>query len=417
MRLPAAVAVPDVVACHACDQMQRAIPLDAGASATCCRCGAPLYRGGHLERAYALALASLVVFCIASAFPIAGIDVQGRHNEATLPGAVALLWQTEMPLLAVLVFVTTLLVPFLELFLLAAVLGSLRGPRPPPWVRSLLRVVTYTRPWGMVEVFMLGVLVSLVKLAHLAVVVPGIALWSYGVLMLLIAATWSHVDLSALWRRLDPPGVANADTGGPLVACHDCGLVSAVHGDAHGVRCPRCHAALHPRKPDSLSRTWALLIAACVLYVPANTLPIMETGSMFGAQRDTIMSGVVYLADSGSWHLAALVFFASIVVPSAKLAALGFLLVSVRHPGLLPPARRTRIYRVLEFFGRWSMLDIYVVTLLAALVRIESLATILPGPGAFYFGAVVVLTMLAAMSFDPRLMWDDMKETRDVRTA
>lgn len=195
-----------------------------------------------------------------------------------------------------------------------------------------------------------------------------------------------------------------------LAACHCCGLVSRAPDPAAGrMLCPRCETPLHARKPHSIARTWALLLAAGILYIPANLLPIMESGSLFGSQRDTIMSGVVFLATSGSWYLAALVFFASIVVPSAKLLALAFLLLSVQRSVTGSARSRTRMYRVLEFFGRWSMLDIYVVTLLAALVQIESIATIRPGPGALFFGVVVVLTMLAAMSFDPRLIWDKPK--------
>lgn len=195
-----------------------------------------------------------------------------------------------------------------------------------------------------------------------------------------------------------------------LAACHCCGQVSrAPNPPAGRALCPRCETPLHARKPHSIARTWALLLAAGILYIPANLLPIMESGSLFGSQRDTIMSGVVFLATSGSWYLAALVFFASIVVPSAKLLALAFLLVSVQRSVTGSARSRTRMYRVLEFFGRWSMLDIYVVTLLAALVQIESIATIRPGPGALFFGVVVVLTMLAAMSFDPRLIWDKSK--------
>lgn len=132
----------------------------------------------------------------------------------------------------------------------------------------------------------------------------------------------------------------------------------------------------------------------------------METGSLFGSQKDTILSGVVYLWVTGSWPLAILVFFASIVVPLVKLMALSFLVVSVRLGSTFHPLERARLYHLLEFIGRWSMLDIYVVTLLTALVRIQTLATVTPGPGAVAFGAVVVLTMLAAMAFDPRLIWD-----------
>lgn len=194
--------------------------------------------------------------------------------------------------------------------------------------------------------------------------------------------------------------------------CLTCGLVSSLPSSDVVHPCPRCDAPLHYRKPDSLQRSWALLIAAALLYLPANLLPIMETGSLFGDQQDTILSGVVFLWASGSWPLAALVFFASVVVPLAKLIALAYLLLSVQWGWAGRRHARTRLYHWLEFVGRWSMLDIYVVTLLAALVQIESLATIQAGPGAIAFGAVVVLTMLAAMNFDPRLIWDSPSDTR-----
>lgn len=162
-------------------------------------------------------------------------------------------------------------------------------------------------------------------------------------------------------------------------------------------------------------RTWALLSSAFALFIPANLLPVMETGSLFGAQQDTIMSGVIYLWVSGSWPLSALVFFASIVVPLAKLIILTLLASSVQFHATWLPYERTRLYRMIEFIGRWSMLDIFVVTILAALVRLQSLATIKVGPGAIAFGAVVVLTMLASMAFDPRLIWDNVKENNVTR--
>ena len=205
-----------------------------------------------------------------------------------------------------------------------------------------------------------------------------------------------------------PPNTVTAARCG-LMACHGCGLlVHAAH--AHGARCPRCHSALHARKPDSIGRTWAFIIAAAILYIPANVLPIMNTSSLFGSQNDTIMSGVVYLWTSGSWDLALVVFIASILVPMAKLIALIFLVVSVQMRSTWDPVQRTRMYRLVELVGRWSMLDVYVVTMLVALVQLGALATIEPGAGAMAFGAVVVLTMFAAMSFDPRLIWDSMEK-------
>jgi paraquat-inducible protein A len=180
----------------------------------------------------------------------------------------------------------------------------------------------------------------------------------------------------------------------------------AVH---HG-SCPRCGGVLHHRKPDSVSRTWALLIAAMICYIPANVLPMMHTSSLFGAQSDTIMSGVVYFWTSGSWHLALIIFFASVMVPLLKMIALVLLLVTVQRRSCWQMRERARLYRFIEFIGRWSMLDIYVVAVVVALVQLQALATIKPGPGAIAFGAVVVLTMFATMTFDPRLIWDPLEE-------
>jgi paraquat-inducible protein A len=197
-----------------------------------------------------------------------------------------------------------------------------------------------------------------------------------------------------------------------LLSCHSCGLVSKAAQPGGTAHCPRCSARLHFRKPDSLARSWALLIAAYIMYVPANLLPMMETGSLFGSEDDTIMSGVVYLWTSGSWDLAVVVFIASITVPLLKLIAMTLLLVSVQCRSVRLLVQRTQLYRVVELVGRWSMLDIYVVTILAALVQIGSLATIKAGPAALAFGAVVVLTMFSAMQFDPRLIWDALQKER-----
>lgn len=201
-----------------------------------------------------------------------------------------------------------------------------------------------------------------------------------------------------------------------LLACHTCGLVAKAVSSGHHAWCPRCGAALHFRKADSLSRTWAFLIASVILYIPANVLPVMETSSLFGSQRDTIMSGVVYLWVSGSWPLAVVVFVASVLVPLAKIFALALLATSVQLRSKWQPHQRTRLYRIVELVGRWSMLDIYVIAILVALVQLKAVATIHPGPAAASFAAVVVLTMLAAMNFDPRLIWDPL-ETDDGRAS
>ena len=198
-----------------------------------------------------------------------------------------------------------------------------------------------------------------------------------------------------------------------LWRCRGCAAVCAPPADAQRVRCPRCNAVVTPRKPDSIARSWAWLLAATALYLPANLLPVTTTASFAGAQSDTIFSGIVYLWAAGSWALALIVFIASIVVPVSKLLVLSWLLISVQRRGRGHVLRRLKAYRVLEQIGRWSMLDIFVVAMLAALVQIESLAELRPGPGAMAFGAVVVLTMLATHGFDPRLLWDRAEEDQE----
>lgn len=207
-------------------------------------------------------------------------------------------------------------------------------------------------------------------------------------------------------------GMTAANMG--LCSCHACGLVSRPESRVGGARCPRCNARIHIRKPDSVKRCWALLIAAYILYLPANMLTIMETGSLINYRKDTILSGVVHLWKTGSWAIAAIVFIASIIVPLFKLIALTVLLLSVQRRSTRWPVQRAKLYRVVELVGRWSMLDIYVVTILAALVQIHSLATVRAGSGAIAFGTVVVLTMFAAQEFDSRLIWDPLRKESDV---
>jgi paraquat-inducible protein A len=191
-----------------------------------------------------------------------------------------------------------------------------------------------------------------------------------------------------------------------LIPCRACGMVSRPAPSAGVAYCLRCNARLHLRIPNSASRCWALLIAGYILYLPANLLPIMYTGTLSGIRRDTILSGIFYLWESGSWGIAVIVFIASIMVPILKLGALTFLLISVRGRSPWPQRERTMLYRLLKLVGRWSMLDIFVAAILTRLVQFRFLATVEVGPAALPFGAVVVITMIAVMQFDPRLIWD-----------
>jgi paraquat-inducible protein A len=196
-----------------------------------------------------------------------------------------------------------------------------------------------------------------------------------------------------------------------LSLCEDCELLARVPTAAQArASCPRCGAALHRRKVRSLERTWAYLIAATVCYLPANLFPIMKISSLGSAEADTILAGIIYMLTHGMWPLALIVFVASFCVPLLKLAILYGLLFSVHRRSSWRPFERTRLYRFTLAIGRWSMVDVFAVTILVALVHLGYIATVEAELGAIFFGAVVVLTMLAAESFDPRLIWDARQE-------
>lgn len=217
----------------------------------------------------------------------------------------------------------------------------------------------------------------------------------------------AHPDALPLHADLPAQQAASVPDAASLgvIGCHHCGTVwEGAHPEQ---RCGVCYAPLHVRKRDSLNRTWALLIAACIMYIPANLMPVMVTRTLFDEQRDTIMSGVIYFWTSGEWGLAVVVFVASFLVPLFKLTALIVLVISARRRSSWQRLQRAKLYRVIESIGRWSMLDVFVVSVLTGLVKIHGFADVHAGIGIAAFGAVVVLTMLASLTFDPRLIWDE----------
>ena len=366
----------------------------------------------------AITLGAIVTFLIAQFFPIVELQIGGYSTSATLLGSIRVLWHEQMQLVAAVVFLFTMLLPAVELGALFYVTMALRAGRRPPGFDHLLRVIGSARRWGMTEVLMIGILITIVKMTSLAQVLLQPGLFAFGALTLMLAIVVSF-DPKFLWNigeHLPGPGGPRPSQrefryqavpgGAHLEACHSCGLVASVPRSARHQRCERCAAALHRRRPDSVGRTWAFLLAATILYIPAMLLPVMYTDSLFGKEDDTIISGVMLFWNSGSQALAIIIFVASIVVPVLKLAALSLLALTAQTRSRWRPQQRTVLYRIVEFVGRWSMLDIFVITLTVALVRFQTLAVITAGPGALAFCAVVVLTMLASMQFDPRLIWD-----------
>jgi paraquat-inducible protein A len=197
-----------------------------------------------------------------------------------------------------------------------------------------------------------------------------------------------------------------------LVSCETCALLSRPAEAAEPGHCRRCGGKLESRRHHSIQRTWALVVAAAICYIPANILPVLNTTTLGSTDSDTIMGGVALLYTTGSWPLALVVLVASVMVPLGKLIALSYLLISVQRGSVQGHRDRTRLYRLVEIIGRWSMLDVFVDTFTVALIQLQPLMSVEPGPGVLFFAAVVVLTMIAAQSFDPRLIWDSDAQRR-----
>ena len=392
--------------CPDCGLFQTVPGLRPGQVADCMRCGAVLRRRrrNSLRVTMALSLSGLILFGIAMLSPMLGLSLAGQQRTTTLPYLpVAFdsqgVWELSFVLLA-----TTMLAPLLKLGLTVGVLAGLRGYTAPSTLAAMARWRSRLTPWAMIEVFLLGVFVAYTRLAALAHVQVGVALYALGALMLAMVAADAWLDEHAMWDAIGRRRRTPAPSGtGPLIGCDVCGHVSRAQP---GTACPRCHSVLRRRKPDSIARTWALLAAAAALYVPANIYPVMTVIRFGKGHPSTILGGVQELIEYRMWPLALLVFVASVLVPIMKLVCLIILLVSTQRGSAAKLTDRTRLYRIVDVIGRWSMIDVFMLAILVALVRMGLLASVTPGTGAVCFAGVVILTMVSAFSFDPRLMWD-----------
>lgn len=351
-------------------------------------------------------------------YPILTFKLQGQEQVSSVFTGIKTFYQQGFSELAVLVFLCVIVAPSLRiLFGIYLFLPLYLGKKPFGFERIFPRFSALA-PWAMVEVYVLSLIVAYVKLTDLATIVIGPA--SFAFMALMAVTTWlsASQDRHAVWKRIAPESKASVrdtqlcpHTPSFHLSCHRCGLTTMA-APAVGARaksalhCPRCGSELHHRKPNSINRAWALLAAAAICYIPANVLPIMTVISFGAGSPSTILSGVGELLELGMYPVAILVFVASIFVPVLKIMVMSYLLISVQRRSTWRRRERTILYRITETVGRWSMLDIFMISILAGLVQLASLATIAPEPGAIFFAAVVILTMLAASAFDARLIWD-----------
>jgi paraquat-inducible protein A len=393
--------------CPGCGLLQTVPALAPGMTAQCIRCPTTLRRTSshRLDHIIALTAAAFVLLVVMCTTTLMSVETAGIKRAANLfSGPEELVRQDMAPLGAVVIFVTVL-APLARLVGTLYVLIRLHERTPPRHLRRVFAVAERLRPWSMIDVFVFGVFVAYVKLGDLVTI--GLLTGVYALLALTFVLVWmdSALDREAVWERLYHGDLGGGPNGSEdAVGCETCGLVSVPEPDDE--RCPRCDSTLHERKPDSVVRTWALVIAAAIFYIPANYYPVLSVVQLGAGQPSTILGGVEELVRDGQYPLALLVFFASIAVPVLKLVGLSIMLITIQTGRAGWLRDRVRLYHIVRFIGRWSMIDIFMESLLGALVAFGSVITIEPGVGALAFCAVVILTMFAAETFDPRLMWD-----------
>jgi paraquat-inducible protein A len=398
--------------CPGCGLIQQVPELDLGSAAHCARCPTILRRvSAHkLQHVLALALSALILLVVMCSSELMSVETAGIRRVADLFSGPEELVRQDMAPLAIVVLFVTVFAPLARLVATLYVLARAHQRRPPRHLRRLFAWAEKLRPWSMIEVFVLGVFVAYVKLGDLVTI--GLRTGVYALLALMIVLVWldSALDREAVWERLDPEtspdrvSCGGAPDAAGAVGCETCGFVSAPA--TRDSNCPRCGSALHARRPNSIQRTWALVIAAAILYVPANYYPVLSIVQLGAGQPSTILGGVEELVAAQQYPLAALVFFASVLVPVLKLVGLSIMLIATQTGRAGWLRDRVRLYHVVRFIGRWSMIDIFMESLLGALVAFGAVITIQPGMGAVAFCAVVILTMFAAETFEPRLMWD-----------
>jgi paraquat-inducible protein A len=351
----------------------------------------------------ALASSALLLLVPATIAPLMSVVSYGAVRVGWIPSGIVQLWVQGFPSLAAIVAAFAVVFPYVYLLSLIGVLVALRLGGG-AYLGRIFRWVVGLRPWMMLEIFLVACYVAYSRLrmvAHVQVLTGGWCLLAAS-LLLLLALT--QLDERTVWERLPLAERASAARGERPMACTVCELV--VSDMSPGVKCPRCWAKLHRRKPYSFGVTAALVAAGFMLYVPANVLPVLTLVSLGRQQSNTIMSGVFELLHNRLWPLALIVFAASIVVPLMKLCGLTWMLVATLQGSSRMLIARTRFFRLIDTVGPWSNIDVFVVSVSVALLRFGTLAQARAGSGLIAFAAVVILTMIATRAFDTRLMWD-----------
>ncbi|WP_152431624.1 paraquat-inducible protein A [Vibrio aquimaris] len=411
-----------MISCEECGLIVEIPPLRGGTKARCPRCNHLLceHPRSPYQTTISLSIATLIMLVLSISFPFMSFSAQGVLQEIALLDAVTMLKVHENAALAVVLLLTVIILPalylscVLVLFLLMLGQGLYRQRKNRLKTAHILaRLIFFIKPWIMVDVFLIGILVSLIKIAALADISMGSSFWAFCLYALLLVKSISSIDRNWLWSQLFElnklttvkPKIELRNISEGVVDCHMCHQLNRVSES----QCIRCSSRLRLVEPlITIQKSSALLLTAMVFYIPANMYPIMYTSFLGASEPSTILGGVILLWEHGSYPIAIVIFVASVLIPLAKMIAMSWLLFSIgKKNSHFDSLRKLKLYRVTEFIGRWSMIDVFVVSVLVALVQLKGLMAIYPGPAAFSFAIVVIFTMLSAMAFDSKLLWRD----------
>jgi paraquat-inducible protein A len=408
MNIPTASAI----ACRDCGLIQGVPRVSTRHVVECARCGRVLITPtvGRVDLPLALSACALLLLVGAALAPLLSVSTLGAHRQTGLLTGIRVFAAQGFPELGTLVLLCTVVLPFAFLLALVWVLGCIHfGATHRPELGRVYRWIGAIRPWMMLEVFLVGGFVAYTRIQTEATVEVDAGGWCFIVATFATLLALTQLDERTVWDVL--PGAPEPPDGrqSPSLACPACDLILPLrYLEAF---CPRCSARVHRRKPDALRRTAALLIAGYLLYIPANLLPVTRLDGAGGAEDHTIMSGVFELIHNNLWPLALLVFVASIVLPLMKLLSLTWMLLAIRLRSARLLRTRTRLYRTIDTIGRWSNIDVFMGSVLVALLQFGALSTVRAEPGLVAFAAVVLITMIATETFDPKVMWDAASES------
>jgi paraquat-inducible protein A len=417
------LSIDQISVCPGCDLLLNKIQPTAEFTVVCPRCRHRLHveKRNSVQTALALAITGMLLYLPANFYPILTFDILGTDATSSVFASTLSMFDQGQSMVGAIVVLTGFVFPLLTISLLFWVSTAILLEWKVSWVPDFMRWYQHLTEWAMTDVYLIGIFITIIKMGHMAEIEYNTGFFCFIGLVLTTIAAQTSVDKHLFWKliegdRNDPEEKkqfyisASARTGreAGLVLCHTCHktMPFAELTREKNPLCPRCGESMHQRKQGSISRSWALVITAAILTVPANVLPIMEVEYFGSPDASTIMDGIIYFFQEGSYGIGAVILTASILVPMFKISGMILILLSIRFKWTNWLKHKAIMFRFIEFIGRWSMLDIFVIALLCTLVQFGYLSTINAAPAAFYFTGVVLCTMFAAISFDPRLLWD-----------